>query len=82
MRLEELLKGVPDRVPAPPAATSERVRARVLAAIVVPPPSRFARRAFLLAAAVAVGAIAFGAGYWTGPTQAAADLVLSRLFDR
>lgn len=76
MSLEELLRRVPDRVPAPPAATSDRVRARVLAAVVVPPRSRLARRAFLLAAAVAVGAIAFGAGYWTGPTQAAADLTI------
>jgi hypothetical protein len=76
MRLEELLKRVPDRVPAPPAATSDRVRARVLGAIVAPRQSRFARRAFLLAAAAVVGAIAFGAGYWTGPTEAAADLTI------
>jgi hypothetical protein len=76
MRIEDLLKRVPDRAPAPPAATSDRVRTRVLGAIVNPPQSRFARRAYLLAAAVAVGAIAFGTGYWTGPTHAAADLTI------
>jgi hypothetical protein len=76
MRLEELLKRVPDRIPPPPAATTQRVRERVLAAIVQEGRSPSARRSVLVVAAVLVGVVAFGAGYWTGPTHAAPDLTI------
>jgi hypothetical protein len=75
MRLEDLLKHVPDRVPDPPAHVTARVRELVLGAA----PARMSRSrggALLFAAAVVVGAVAFGAGYWTGPTHAAPDLTI------
>ena len=74
--LEHLLKRVPDRVPEPPAAASARVRERVLRAL-LPQTSHSRGRSLLIAAVFAlVGIAAFGAGYWTGPTQAAADLTI------
>ena len=76
MRLEDLLKRVQDRVPPPPAVTTDRVRARVLGAIVQHGRSPYARRSVLIVAAVLVGVAAFGAGYWTGPTHAAPDLTI------
>jgi hypothetical protein len=82
MRLEELLKRVPDRIPAPPAAMTDRVHMRVLGAIVSQRRSPFARRSVLIVAAVLVGVVAFGAGYWTGPTEAAADLTIGARPDK
>jgi hypothetical protein len=71
--LEQLLKRVPDRVPEPSPATTARVRDRLMRAV-LPPSVRSRPRVLLVAAILLVGAAAFGAGYWTGPTQAAADL--------
>jgi hypothetical protein len=72
--LEQLLKRVPDRVPEPPPGTSDRVRERVLRAIVPRRQSRSAQRALLVAAVfLLVSGTGFTAGYWTGPTKTAAD---------
>jgi hypothetical protein len=75
--LEQLLKRVPERVPEPPAATTARVRERVMRALVTRRPSRSAQRALLVAAVfLLVGGTGFTAGYWTGPTRAEADLTI------
>jgi hypothetical protein len=75
--LEQLLKRVPDRVPEPRAATTVRVRERVLRGFLPRRHSRSAQRALLVAAVfLLVGGTGFGAGYWTGPTRAAANLTI------
>jgi hypothetical protein len=75
--VEQLLKRVSDRVPEPSPETTFRVRERVLRTLVPRRPSRSAQRALLVAAVfLLVGGTGFGAGYWTGPTQTAADLTI------
>jgi hypothetical protein len=74
--LEQLLRRVPDRAPEPPPATTARVRDRIMRALVAPPVRSRSRALLVAAVFVLVGAAAFAAGYWTGPTQAAADLMI------
>jgi hypothetical protein len=75
--LEQLLKRVPSRVPEPPAATTVRVRERLVRALLPRRSSRSARGGLLVAAVfLLVGGTGFSAGYWTGPTTSAADLAI------
>jgi hypothetical protein len=74
--LEQLLRRIVDRVPGPPVEATDRVRESVMQCALPRPTS--SRQGALLVAAIfmLVGLAAFGAGYWTGPTQAAADLTI------